>query len=144
MSSLFKHISLCFAIVSVYWSSCTSDKPVNSVEMPNRDCVGTIYDENTIAASGALVRLIPVAYDPSGQFPEEIDSTLTDSTGHYFFDVAASGLFNIIAQKGDLSCMRDSVEILTDRTIIISDTLGVSVKLTGRVMVKPGDDVRLA
>lgn len=144
MRGLFKHVSLGIALAMVFWSACTSDKPVAITEVTNRDCVGIIYNEDITVASGALVRLIPVGYDPLGQSPEEIDSAFTDSTGHYFFDVAVSGLFNIIAKKGDFLCMRDSVEIRVDSTIFTKDTLGASAKLTGRITVKPGDDASLA
>lgn len=112
------------------------------IEVTNGNCVGTIYNKDSTPASGALVRLIPSDYEPaSSPASSPVDSTYTDRYGRYSFDVVESNYYNIIAQKGDVACMQDSVAVVADgKSIVDNDTLEASGQLTGRIQVKPEDD----
>lgn len=120
---------------------CSKDPLLVGTEITNGDCIGKIYNQDSSAAQGVVVKLIPVDYNPYLHKGKQIDSTLTDENGCYSFTVSQPDYYNILAQKGSASCMQDSISILADaKTIIDNDTLRESGKISGVVRLKPGDD----
>ncbi len=117
-------------------------REVSGIEVTNGgSCTGKIYNKEKSAAAGAVVRLIPSGYDPSAASDGTIDSTRTGSDGGYFFSVAKTDFYNIIAEKGDVSCIQDSVSLLADGKIEVNpDTLEETGVLAGRIELKPGSD----
>jgi hypothetical protein len=124
---------------------CSKNTPVSGIEITNGNCVGKIFNRDGSAAKETVVKLIPIGYDPYSHTRESIDSTLTNENGIYGFTVSQSNYYNIVAEKGPTSCLRDSIFVQTDATTIVdNDTLRESGRLSGIVRLKPGDDSRKA
>jgi hypothetical protein len=111
------------------------------IEITNGDCTGKIYTRDNKVAVGAIVRLISSGYDPTSKSGGVIDSTLTASDGSYRFKIVKTDFYNIIAEKGDASCMQDSIALLSDsKNQMNPDTLRESGWLAGTIEVKPQSD----
>jgi hypothetical protein len=121
---------------------CSVETISSGTEITNGKCTGVIIDQDNKTAVNATVRLIPAGYSPalpSGS--TQIDSTTTDHEGRYTFSVPQNDFYNIIAEKGNTSCMQDSVALLTDKpNYLDNDTLEESGWLAGNIQVKPDND----
>jgi hypothetical protein len=134
-------IAYCCIIGAVLALSCSKPDQVSGIEITNGNCLGKIYNPDGTASKGALVKLIPMDYNPYSQKNESIDSTLTDANGSYAFTVSEQKYYNIVAEKGSSSCMLDSIFVQAEaKTMVDNDTLRQSGWLSGAIRLKPGDD----
>jgi hypothetical protein len=102
------------------------------------NCTGTIYNADSTFAANAVVRLIPLDYNPFNP-SGHLDSTTTDGNGHYVFNVAQANVFSIIAQKGNTSCLIDSVKLQPEKNQIENGVLQASGIIKGIATVMSGD-----
>ena len=87
---------------------------------------GYLVDAQGNPAKGAKVRFVPVGYNPhaSAKALAAIDSTTTDSTGWYGFEVLQPGTYNRLACSSDLSelAYMDSLSVTTAAAVLPHDT----------------------
>ena len=128
-------------LMLLFTLQCTTDE-LAGIEITNGECSGVIYDENFKKAANVVVHLIPTGYAPSSTSAmNRTDSTITDHEGRYTFSVQQNDFYNIIAEKGDASCMLDSIPLLNNReNSIDNDTLERTGWLAGTIAVKAGDN----
>jgi hypothetical protein len=131
---------LMVSVLSFLILSCSNNSDVAGIEITNGtgNCTGTIYNADSTLAAGAVVHLIPSGYNPSSP-SGQIDSAVTNENGQYAFDVTNSDFYTILAQKGDASCMVDSVAIHAELKTIADGVLEVSGILKGTITVNDGD-----
>ena len=133
---------LCLAVV-VTGFRCSMDSISSGTEITNGKCAGVIYDQDNRKAEDVTVRLIPAGYDPTS--PARLDSTTTDHEGRYSFTIRQSDFYTVFAEKGNASCMQDSISLSTDKpNNLENDTLEESGWLAGNIQVKPDNDPQLA
>jgi hypothetical protein len=134
-----------YCTVVLCFLCCSKPAVFSGIEITNGTCVGRIINGDGTAAQMAVVRLIPSDFNPYAQSRAAIDTSLTNGDGAYVFDVSRPGYYNIVAEKGPTSCLRDSIFVEAEaRTIVDPDTLRQSGWFAGAVRLKPGDDSRQA
>jgi hypothetical protein len=106
--------------------------------------MGKIRNEDGTAAKGVSVQLIPVSFSPLNALDSsKIDSIQTDDKGRYFFNLKASGIFNLSAQSNGACSYKDSIFAdKNNKTTLPDDTLREPGSLTGTVQLRPSDDNR--
>jgi hypothetical protein len=130
-----------FCMILLSALRCSNLTQVSGIEITNGNCMGKIYDSDGAVADSALVRLIHSDYNPYSQTNTSIDSTYTNAHGNYAFMVSEPNYYNVVAEKGSMSCMQDSIFVQADaKTVLDNDTLGEAGTLSGIVRLKPGDD----
>ncbi len=138
-------IAYFFMVSLIIGLSCSKTQPVSGIEITNGNCIGKIYNSDGSAVKDAIVKLIPFDFNPYSHAGQAIDSTRTNTFGAYAFNVSQPNYYNVIAEKGSASCMKDSIFVQTDaKTIVDNDTLRESGWLSGNVRLKPGDDSHTA
>ncbi|MCB9496122.1 MAG: hypothetical protein H6686_04455 [Fibrobacteria bacterium] len=116
---------------------CDSDQATGTMDENNHSAkMATIYLPDLRPASGAVVQAW--SRDDSGKTPSM--QTLTDEEGKFDIPELPEGIYRLVARKGDLVAMQDSLYTSNGRINPKSDTLGEAAKVTGRVRMTGGDN----
>jgi hypothetical protein len=138
--TIFLHFCLAAIVVAV---GCSQNNRLSGTQITNGNCMGKIYNKDGSTAGGALVRLIPSNYNPYSPSDDSMYSTITDNEGSYGFSISHSNYYNILAEKGEVSCIQESIAVAADgRSLVANDTLKVPGKMAGKILLKPEDDPR--
>ncbi len=123
---------ICCFIISMGCSG-GSETVGGSIEISNGYVAGTVLNSSVSAEEGALVKLIPVDFNPLVDSASRILIDTTDSLGFYEFKNLDSGSYNIILRdsSGLNALMVEKFKVYKDSR----DTLVNSLELTGRIKV---------
>jgi hypothetical protein len=134
-----------FALALLMALSCTGPARTAGTSTQTENVAGVVYNSDGTRAAGALVRFVPVDYDPAAQKQAAglTDSIIADDTGHYEIAPLKPTTYNLFfSGNGDLA-FRDSMTVAPDsQPAYFSDTLRKPGSISGTVRLQPGDDPR--
>ncbi len=137
-----KTSTISFLIAVLLLSNCTR-QPVTSTARPEGNIVGKICDENGSPVSDASVLLVPEGYSPLDHATGStgIDSTRSDASGYFAFDVASSGKFNLLANNDSRYALRKSIPVNAGGAMDLpQEVLHDPGALSGTVQLSSMDD----
>jgi hypothetical protein len=133
LTSALSAIALAIAVACI---TCTKAPIAGDVTETGNAVAGLIIDANHYPAHNAVVRLVPVSFDPvkDQALPDSLSDT-TDSLGRYTIRTKRDGTFNVIAFRPNdgSSAMVRNITLASDSTIeiptgILSSSGAVSVQ----------------
>jgi len=102
---------------------------------------GILYNDDGTRAAGAKVACIPRKHNPYDGTYSGGDSTTTDDTGAYKFEIMPADTYDILASKDSSMAYRDPVVVTADaNTYVPPDTLRPAGSIRGVVRFEEGGD----
>lgn len=130
--------SLTVVLVSLPIVMCNTRQTVSTEDIPAGNFVGKITDVDGSPVEGASVILVSEGFMPISAESENgvLDSTLSNSSGYYSFDVGKSGKYNLLANNNKNYTLRKAIPVnasaqldLPDEQLIPPGSLGGTVHL---------------
>ncbi len=130
------------AAAALFLCSCNSEHGTVQVTQPQVSSAGSgrIFGEDGKPVADAEIHVVPVGYLPQASLAKasaDIYKLKTDAEGAFSVKGLPSGQYNIIAAKGDLASLQDSVTLFGDSTALPPDTLRTAGSVRGVVTLEP-------
>jgi hypothetical protein len=134
------HTLIFYVVTAALFLNCQNPSDANK---DNSKISGVLYNENGSRAAGAKVACIPRNHNPYDSSNSGGDSTTTDDTGAYKFEIMPADTYNVLAQGDSGMAYRDPVIVTNDRnTHVPHDTLRHAGSIRGVVRLEEGGDPR--
>lgn len=102
-------------------TGCQKNNPVYIDNTPQGNFIGKLCNANGSPEKDAVVYLIPDDYSVLSLKNAVIDSTKSNSSGMFAFQVKNNGSFNLLATSGNHFAFKKSISINTDSIIKLPD-----------------------